>query len=65
MSNFSDLDMLYDYDKDCSTAAMGYITLGTKVSNEELSHKYLQLANEAGKVSGQIRKLIEKTGGIS
>ncbi|NLI91149.1 MAG: spore coat protein [Peptococcaceae bacterium] len=65
MSNFSDLDMLYDYDKDVSAAATGYMTFATKVSNEELIHKYLQLANEAGKVSGQVRRLIEKAGGIT
>jgi hypothetical protein len=65
MSVFSDLDMLYDYDKDCSAAAMAFMTLGTRISDEELSHRYFQLANEAGKVSGKIRNLIEKCGGIT
>lgn len=65
MSIYSDLDMLYDYDKDVSAAASGYMTFATKVSNQVLSHRYLQLANEAGKVSEQVRKLIEKNGGIS
>jgi hypothetical protein len=64
-SVFSDLDMLYDYDKDVSAAASGYMTFATKVSNEVLGHRYLQLANEAGKVSEQGRKLIDKSGAIS
>lgn len=65
MSNFSDLDMLYDYDKDVSAAASGYMTFATKASNQILCHRYMQLANEAGKVSEQVRKLIEKNGGIT
>lgn len=65
MSAFSELDMLYDYEKDVSTAATGYMTFATKISNQILGHRYLQLANEAGKVSEEIRKLIEKSGGIS
>jgi len=65
MSAFSDLDMLYDYDKDVSAAATGYMTFATKVSDGTLGHRYLQLANEAGKVSEEVRKLIEKAGGIS
>jgi len=65
MSNFSDLDMLYDYEKDAATAASGYITVSTIVSDSTLITKYLQLANEAGKVSMQVRSLIQKNGGIS
>lgn len=65
MSAFSDLDMLYDYDKDIATAATGYMTFATKASNPTLCHRYLQLAGEAGKVSEEVRKLIEKAGGIS
>lgn len=65
MGTFSDLDMLYDYEKDVSTAATGYMTFATKISNVTLCNRYLQLANEAGKVSEQVRKLIEKSGGIS
>lgn len=65
MSVFSDLDMLYDYDKDVTAAASGYITLSTKASNGTLCNRYLQLANEAGKLSEQVRRLIEKNGGIS
>lgn len=65
MSTFSDLDMLYDYEKDVSAAATGYMTFSTKVSNKILSQRYMQLANEAGKVSEDVRKLIDKYGGIS
>lgn len=65
MGTFSDLDMLYDYDKDVSTAATGYMTFGTKFSNVSLCNRFFQLANEAGKVSEQVRKLIEKSGGIT
>mgnify|MGYP000857576987 CR=1 FL=1 len=65
MGIFSDLDMLYDYDKDVSAAASGYMTFATKVSNKTIAHRFLQLANEAGKTSEQVRKLIDKNGGIS
>jgi hypothetical protein len=65
MSNFSDLDMLYDYEKDAAAAATGYMTFSTKCSDAELISKYMQLAHEAGKVSAQARKLIEKSGGIA
>ncbi|NLO97571.1 MAG: spore coat protein [Peptococcaceae bacterium] len=65
MSNFSDLDMLYDYEKDASTAATGFMTFSTKVSDPELVTKYMQLAHEAAKVSAQVRKLISKNGGMT
>jgi hypothetical protein len=65
MSTFSDLDMLYDYDKDVCAAATGYMTFSTKASDEMLCHRYLQLAHEAGKISEEVRKLIEKNGGIA
>jgi len=65
MSTFSELDMLYDYDKDVAAAATGFMTFATKASNQTLGHRYLQLANEAGKVSEEVRKLIVKAGGIS
>ena len=65
MSIFSDLDMHYDYDKDVSAAASGYMTFATKISNQAIAHRYIQLANEAGKISEQVRKLIEKNGGIT
>lgn len=65
MSNFSDLDMLYDYEKDTSAAAAGYMTFSTKASDPDLITRYMQLAHEAGKVSEQTRKLIIKNGGIA
>lgn len=65
MGGFSDLDMLYDYDKDSSTAAVGYITFATKTSDQTLGSKFFQLAQEAEKVNQQARSLIEKNGGIS
>ncbi len=65
MSAFSDLDMLYDYDKDVAAAASGYMTFATKASDQTLCHRYMQLSHEAGKVSEDVRRLIEKSGGIS
>lgn len=65
MSAFSDLDMLYDYEKDVSAAALGYITMSTRVANDSLRDKYLQLAAEAGKVHSKVSSLIEKAGGIA
>lgn len=64
MSEFSDLDMLYDYEKDVSAAATGYMTFATKASSDTLRHRYLQLANEASKVYEELGKLIEKAGGV-
>ena len=64
MSKFSDLDMLYDYEKDAAAAAAGYMTFSTKCSDGDLIGKYMQLAHEAGKVSEQVRKMIIKSGGI-
>jgi hypothetical protein len=65
MSVFSDLDMLYDYEKDCSAAATGYMTLCTRSSNSELISRYMDLATEASKVNREVRSLIEKFGGIA
>ncbi|UWG98861.1 spore coat protein [Dehalobacter sp. DCM] len=63
MSSFSDLDMLYDYEKDVSAAASGYMTFATKASSDEIRHRYVQLANEASKVYEHLSRLIEKSGG--
>lgn len=65
MSAFTDLDMLYDYEKDAAAAATGYMMLATKASNEDLRTRYMQLATEAGKVNEKICSLIEKQGGIA
>lgn len=65
MSTFSDLDMLYDYEKDVCAAAMGYMTLFTRAANHDLRVRYLQLANEAGRVHEKVSTLIEKSGGIA
>jgi hypothetical protein len=62
---YSDLDMLYDYEKDVAAAASGYITLATRVADENLRDRYYKLANEAGKVHSKVSHLIEKVGGIS
>ncbi len=64
-SFFSDLDMLYDYEKDTIAAAAGYMTIASRVSSKELITRYLHLANEAGKVCEKARSLIEKSGGIA
>ena len=65
MSSFSDLDMLYDYEKDICAAAAGYVTLATRASDSDLKVRYLQLSNEAGKVHSKVSTLIEKSGGIA
>jgi len=65
MSAFTDLDMLYDYEKDVTAAATGYITLATKTSNENLKQRFLQLSQEAGKVHAKVSTLIERSGGIA
>lgn len=62
---YTDLDMLYDYEKDVASAASGYITLATRVTDESLRDRYFKLASEAGKVHGKVSHLIEKSGGIS
>lgn len=65
MSNFTDLDMLYDYEKDVTTAAAGYMTFATRAADSDLRVRYMQLATEAGKVHEKVSSLIEKTGGIA
>ena len=63
--SFTDLDMLYDYEKDVSTAAMGYMTLATRAHNLDLRNRYLRLANEATDAHAKVSKLISKAGGIA
>lgn len=65
MNEFSDLDMLYDYEKDISSAAMGYITLATRAHHANLRNIYLQLANECSNAHNKISKLINQCGGIA
>lgn len=65
MSAFTDLDMLYDYEKDVTAAATGYISFATKTTDEDLKHRFLQLSQEAGKVHSKVSTLIEKYGGIA
>lgn len=65
MSQFTDLDMLYDYEKDAVGAAMGYMTLATRAHNSNLRSIYLRLANEATNAHSKVSKLISKSGGIA
>lgn len=65
MSNFTDLDMLYDYEKDVAAAATGYMTLATRAHHNELRDRYLRLANEATDAHGKVSNLIHKMGGIA
>lgn len=65
MSMFTDLDMLYDYEKDVAAAAMGYMTLATRAHSENLRERYLKLANEASNAHTKVSKLINKSGGIA
>ena len=65
MNQFMDLDMLYDYEKDASSAAMGYMTLATRAHHENLRDIYLRLANEATNAHSKVSKLINQSGGIA
>lgn len=65
MSSYTDLDMLYDYEKDCASAATGYMTLATRAHHFELRERYLRLANEATDAHSKVSKLISKSGGIA
>ena len=65
MIQFTDLDMLYDYEKDSSSAAMGYMTLATRAHDGDLRAIYLRLANEATNAHTKVSKLINQNGGIA
>lgn len=65
MTQFMDLDMLYDYEKDSSSAAMGYMTLATRAHHAGLRDVYLRLANEATNAHSKVSKLITQSGGIA
>lgn len=65
MSQFTDLDMLYDYEKDACAAAMGYMTLATRAHHANLRDIYLRLANEATNAHSKVSKLINQNGGIA
>lgn len=64
-TNFTDLDMLYDYEKDVASAAMGYMTLATRAHHNDLRERYLRMANEASDAHTKVSKLITKAGGIA
>lgn len=65
MSNFTDLDMLYDYEKDVASAATGYMTFATRAHHNELRKGYLRLANEATDAHAKVSEMITKAGGIA
>jgi len=65
MSQFTDLDMLYDYEKDVATAAMGYMTLATRAHHDQLRGRFLRLSTEATDAHAKVSKLITKAGGIA
>jgi hypothetical protein len=65
MSQFTDLDMLYDYEKDAAAAAMGYMVLATRAHHGDLRNIYLRLSNEANNAHGKVSKLINQSGGIA
>lgn len=64
-TNFTDLDMLYDYEKDVATAAMGYMTMATRAHHNDLRIRYIKLANEATDAHSKVSKLISNAGGIA
>ncbi|HBP66509.1 MAG TPA: spore coat protein [Desulfosporosinus sp.] len=65
MSQFTDLDMLYDYEKDAASAAMGYSVLATRAHHSDLRSIYLRLSNEANNAHSKVSKLINSNGGIA
>lgn len=65
MNQFTDLDMLYDYEKDAAAAATGYMTLATRAHHADLRDIYLRLANEATNAHSKVSKLITQSGGIA
>ncbi len=65
MSDFTDLDMLYDYEKDVAGAAMGYMTLATRAHHGDLRDRYVRLANEATDAHSKVSRLISQMGGIA
>ncbi|MDP4125908.1 MAG: spore coat protein [Bacillota bacterium] len=65
MNQFMDLDMLYDYEKDAASAAMGYMTLATRAHHANLRDIYLRLATEATNAHSKVSKLINQSGGIA
>lgn len=65
MSQFTDLDMLYDYEKDTVTAAAGYITLATRAHHSQLKDRFLRMSTEANNAHDKVNKLILKSGGIA
>lgn len=65
MNMFTDLDMLYDYEKDVCSAATGYMTLATRAHHNGLRDRYIRLANEATDAHSKVSKLITKAGGIA
>jgi len=65
MSQFTDLDMLYDYEKDAAGAAMGYAILATRAHHSDLRNVYLRLSNEANNAHSKVSKLISANGGIA
>jgi len=65
MSNFTDLDMLYDYEKDAASAATGFMMLATRAHHTNLRDRYLRLANEAKEAHSKVSKLISRSGGVA
>ena len=65
MSQFTDLNMLYDYEKDVAIAATGYMILATRAHHGDLRNIYLRLANEASNSHSKVSRLISQSGGIA
>jgi hypothetical protein len=65
MSQFTDLDMLYDYEKDAAGAAMGYAIRPTRAHHADLRNVSLRLSNEANNAHSKVSKLISSNGGIA
>lgn len=61
--SMSDLDLLYDYEKDARVAALGYLGLASEAHDSKLRQKFGDLSKASHKTHEQFAKLILKHGG--
>ncbi|KKM10934.1 hypothetical protein SY88_11045 [Clostridiales bacterium PH28_bin88] len=59
----SDLDMLYDYEKDARLAALGYLGMAAEAHDEKLREKFAMLSTASQKTHELFTTMIIKKGG--
>jgi|GEM_PF-544977 len=62
-TRLSDLELLYDYHKDASLAATGYLTMSFQAHRPEVAKKLRALSEASSVTQDMARKLIEEHGG--